>query len=89
MKNLNGKIAQEVLDKAGITVNKNGISFDTLSIFKPGGLRVGTPAVATRGMKEEEMLDIADLLNDRDDATALETVHNKVREITRRFPLPA
>ncbi|MGI8821351.1 MAG: serine hydroxymethyltransferase, partial [Chthoniobacterales bacterium] len=92
-KDLNGKIAQEVLDKAGITVNKNGIPFDTLPIFKPGGIRVGTPAVTTRGMKEEEMLDIADLLNDalekREDAQALESVHNKVREITRRFPLPS
>ncbi len=92
-KDLNGKIAQEVLDKAGITVNKNGIPFDTLPIFKPGGIRVGTPAVTTRGMKEEEMLDIADLLNEalekREDPGALESVHNKVREITRRFPLPS
>jgi len=92
-KDLNGKIAQEVLDKAGITVNKNGIPFDTLPIFKPGGIRVGTPAVTTRGMKEEEMLDIADLLNEalnhRNDDDALETIHGKVREITRRFPLPS
>ncbi|MGI9086910.1 MAG: serine hydroxymethyltransferase [Chthoniobacterales bacterium] len=92
-KNLNGKIAQEVLDKAGITVNKNGIPFDTLPIFKPGGIRVGTPAVTTRRMKEEEMLDIADLLNEalekREDAGALEAVHNKVREMTRNFPLPS
>ena len=91
-KDLNGKIAQEVLDRAGITVNKNGIPFDTLPIFKPGGIRVGTPAVTTRGMKEEEMLDIADLMNDalqnRDDANALEGIRGKVRELTRRFPLP-
>ncbi len=92
-KDLNGKIAQEVLDKAGITVNKNGIPFDTLPIFKPGGIRVGTPAVTTRGMKEEEMLDIADLINDalnhRDDAAKLEAIHGKVREMMRRFPLPS
>ncbi len=92
-KDLNGKIAQEVLDKAGITVNKNGIPFDTLPIFKPGGIRVGTPAVTTRGMKEEEMLDIADLINEaltnRDDAAKLEAIHGKVREIMRRFPLPS
>ena len=91
-KDLNGKIAQEVLDKAGITVNKNGIPFDTLPIFKPGGIRVGTPAVTTRGMKEEEMLDIADLINDalnhRDDDAKLEAIHGQVREIMRRFPLP-
>jgi glycine hydroxymethyltransferase len=92
-KDLNGKVAQEVLDRAGITVNKNGIPFDTLPIFKPGGIRVGTPAVTTRGMKEEEMLDIADLMNDalqnRDDITALEAIRGKVRELTRRFPLPS
>ncbi len=92
-KGLNGKIAQEVLDKAGITVNKNGIPFDTLPIFKPGGIRVGTPAVTTRGMKEEEMLDIADLINEaltnREDPAQLEAIHGKVREITRRFPLPS
>jgi glycine hydroxymethyltransferase len=91
-KDLNGKVAQEVLDRAGITVNKNGIPFDTYPIFKPGGIRVGTPAVTTRGMKEEEMLEIADLMNDalqnRDDANALEGIRGKVRELTRRFPLP-
>src|ERR1700759_806877 len=61
-KEINGKQAQEVLDRAGITVNKNAIPFDTYPIFKPGGIRVGTPAVTTRGMKEEEMLEIADLI---------------------------
>nr|MDQ6940560.1 glycine hydroxymethyltransferase [Verrucomicrobiota bacterium] len=92
-KEINGKEAQEVLDRAGITVNKNGIPFDTYPIFKPGGIRVGTPAVTTRGMKEEEMLDMADLiaeaLEHRDDAAALEKVRDKVREMTRRFPLPS
>jgi glycine hydroxymethyltransferase len=91
-KDINGKVAQEVLDRAGITVNKNGIPFDTYPIFKPGGIRVGTPAVTTRGMKEEEMLDIADLINDalirRDDAAGLEEIRGKVKELTRRFPLP-
>jgi glycine hydroxymethyltransferase len=91
-KELNGKEAQEVLDRAGITVNKNGIPFDTYPIFKPGGIRVGTPAVTTRGMKEEEMLDIADFiaeaLEKRADESALDRVREKVRELTRRFPLP-
>src|SRR5437588_7667939 len=91
-KGINGKQAQEVLDRAGITVNKNAIPFDTYPIFKPGGIRVGTPAVTTRGMREEEMLEIADLvaeaLQNRDDNTALERVRGKVRELTRRFPLP-
>jgi glycine hydroxymethyltransferase len=90
-KEINGKEAQEVLDRAGITVNKNGIPFDTYPIFKPGGIRIGTPAVTTRGMKEEEMLDIADLLAEalanRSNAQALEHVRQKVLDLTRRFPL--
>ena len=92
-KEINGKEAQEVLDRAGITVNKNGIPFDTYPIFKPGGIRVGTPAVTTRGMKEEEMLEISDLiaeaLGKRTDADALNRIREKVRELTRRFPLPS
>ena len=92
-KEINGKEAQEVLDRAGITVNKNGIPFDTYPIFKPGGIRVGTPAVTTRGMKEEEMLEIADLvseaLQNRDDQAALDRVRAKVCDLTRRFPLPS
>jgi glycine hydroxymethyltransferase len=91
-KEINGKEAQDVLDRAGITVNKNAIPFDTYPIFKPGGIRIGTPAVTTRGMKEEEMLEIADLiaeaLANRSDADALERVRAKVLELTRRFSLP-
>ena len=91
-KDLNGKEAQEVLDRAGITVNKNAIPFDTSSPFKPGGIRVGTPAVTTRGMKEEEMLEISDLiaeaLQNRTEESALNRIREKVRELTRRFPLP-
>ena len=91
-KDLNGKEAQEVLDRAGITVNKNAIPFDTSSPFKPGGIRVGTPAVTTRGMKEEDMLEIADLvaeaLQNRTDESGLNRVREKVRDMTRRFPLP-
>ena len=89
---LSGKIAENALDRAGITVNKNGIPFDTYPIFKPGGIRVGTPAVTTRGMKEEEMLEISDLiaeaLANRTDEPALTRVREKVRDMTRRFPLP-
>src|SRR6202008_3058714 len=91
-KDWNGKEAQETLDRAGITVNKNAIPFDTSSPFKPGGIRVGTPAVTTRGMKEEEMLEIADLvaeaLNNRSDSVAIENVRKKVIDLTSRFPLP-
>ena len=82
-----------MLDRAGITVNKNAIPFDTYPIFRPGGIRVGTPAVTTRGMSEEEMLEIADLLaealQNREDNAALDRVRGKVREMNRRFPLPS
>jgi glycine hydroxymethyltransferase len=92
-KEINGKQAQEILDRAGITVNKNAIPFDTYPIFRPGGIRLGTPAVTTRGMKEEDMLEIADLLAAalaaRDDEKAIGEVRAKVLELTRRFPLPA
>jgi glycine hydroxymethyltransferase len=91
-KDIDGRKAQQVLDRAGITVNKNAIPFDTYPIFKPGGIRVGTPAVTTRGMKEEEMLEIADLLNEaithRDDNAALENIRGMVRVLTSRFPIP-
>ena len=91
-KEINGKDAQNALDRAGITVNKNAIPFDTYPIFKPGGIRLGTPAVTTRGMKEEEMLEIADLLAaalaGRDDERAIGEVRQQVQQLTRRFPLP-
>ena len=91
-KEINGKDAQNALDRAGITVNKNAIPFDTYPIFKPGGIRLGTPAVTTRGMKEEEMLEIADLLAaalaGRDDERAIAEVRQQVQQLTRRFPLP-
>ena len=89
---LNGKVAQEALDHAGITVNKNGIPFDTEKITLGGGIRIGTPAVTTRGMKEEEMMEIADLIHESlshcEDMTKLHAIRDKVRTLTRRFPLP-
>ncbi len=91
-KQLNGKQAQEALDHAGITVNKNGIPFDTEKITLGGGIRIGTPAVTTRGMKEEEMMQIADLIHQAlsqiNDPSALEAVKHSVRQLTRSFPLP-
>ena len=90
--NLDGKMAQETLDHAGITVNKNGIPFDTMPISKGGGVRIGTPAVTTRGMKEEEMMEIADLIHEAlssgGDAVVLEKVRQQVLVLNARFPLP-
>lgn len=91
-KEINGKDAQNILDRAGITVNKNAIPFDTYPIFKPGGIRLGTPAVTTRGMKEEEMLEIADLIGEalagREDERVIAKVREQVQQLTRKFPLP-
>ena len=90
--NINGKVAQHALDQAGITVNKNSIPFDTESPFKAGGIRIGTPAVTTRGMKEPEMLTIADFIDEalknRDNAQVLEEIRVKVVELNKNFPLP-
>ena len=89
---LNGKIAQAALDAAGITVNKNSIPFDTESPFKGGGIRIGTPAATTRGMKEEEMKTIAALihaaLSNRKDGAALEKIRLQVKELNKNFPRP-
>jgi glycine hydroxymethyltransferase len=90
--NLTGKDASDILDRAGITVNKNSIPFDTVSVFKGGGIRIGTPAVTTRGMLEEEMMDIADYvhqgLRSGGDEAVLTAIRAQVRQLTRRFPLP-
>jgi glycine hydroxymethyltransferase len=90
---LNGVEAQTALDHAAITVNKNAIPFDTEPISKTGGIRIGTPAMTTRGMREEEMMEIADLihaaLEGRNDPDALAAVRNRVTAFTAKFPLPA
>ena len=91
-KGLNGKVASETLDKAGITVNKNGIPFDTEKITLTGGIRIGTPAITTRGMKEEQMMQIADFIHEalshKDDEAVLAKIREQVRELTRHYPLP-
>lgn len=88
---IDGKVAQEALDAAGITANKNSIPFDTASPMKPSGIRLGTPAMTTRGMKESEMFDIANLIHQalqkRNDPAALEGVREEVRRLTALFPL--
>jgi glycine hydroxymethyltransferase len=91
-KGLNGKIASETLDHAGITVNKNGIPFDTEKITLGGGIRIGTPAVTTRGMKEAEMVQIANwidkALTHKDSPTVLAEIRAEIAKINERFPLP-
>ena len=88
---LTGKVAQETLDKARITVNKNGIPFDTRSPFVTSGIRIGTPAVTTRGMKEKEMAMIADLiaraLGSVSDEAKLRAVADDVGELCKKFPV--
>ena len=92
LKGLNGRQAQETLDRAGITVNKNSIPFDTESVVKGGGIRIGTPAVTTRGMKEEDMMEIADLMDEAlrsaGDHAILEKVRHNVKALTAKYPLP-
>jgi len=88
---LTGKVAQETLDKARITVNKNGIPFDTRSPFVTSGIRIGTPAVTTRGMKETEMTVIAGLiaraLSSVSDEAKLRAVADDVGELCKKFPV--
>ena len=88
---LTGKVAQETLDKARITVNKNGIPFDTRSPFVTSGIRIGTPAVTTRGMKETEMTVIAELiaraLSSVSDEAKLRAVADDVGELCKKFPV--
>lgn len=89
---LTGKDCQEILDQAGITVNKNPIPFDPRPPFQASGIRLGTPAVTTRGMKEPEMIMIADMIAEvLQDIKALDTaakVRQRVLELTAKFPLP-
>jgi RpiB/LacA/LacB family sugar-phosphate isomerase len=91
-KGVTGKECQHVLDEAGITVNKNTIPFETRSPFQASGIRLGTPACTTRGMREAEMAAIADMISEvLMDATNLEAAHkvrSRVRDLTAKFPLP-
>jgi len=90
--NLTGKDCQIALDNAGITVNKNTIPFETRSPFQASGVRLGTPAVTTRGMNEPEMAAIADMISevllDIKNLDTLGKVRQRVRELTAKFPLP-
>ena len=89
---LGGKQCQLALDEAGITTNKNTIPFETRSVFEGSGVRLGTPAVTTRGMKEPEMAAIADMISevllDIGNVATAHKVRDRVRALTAKFPLP-
>ncbi|MFH2033431.1 MAG: serine hydroxymethyltransferase [Candidatus Margulisiibacteriota bacterium] len=91
--NITGKIAEHVLDEVGITVNKNTIPFDPEKPFVTSGIRVGTPALTTRGMKEPQMQEIAGLItsavDNRDDQNKKDAIRQQVKELCKKFPLYA
>jgi glycine hydroxymethyltransferase len=91
-KGLTGKDCQTTLDEAAITVNKNTIPFETRGPFQASGIRLGTPAVTTRGMKEPEMAAIADMISevlmDIKNLDVLTKVRQRARDLTSKFPLP-
>jgi glycine hydroxymethyltransferase len=90
-KNLTGKVAEQALDKAGITANKNTVPRETQSPFVTSGIRLGTPALTTRGMGVAEMVRVAGLIDEvlqaPEDTAVLERVHGKVRALAAEFPL--
>jgi glycine hydroxymethyltransferase len=90
-KGITGKAAEKALEQAGITVNKNMVPFDTKSPFVTSGIRIGTPALTTRGMKEEEMKKIGDfihsVLSNIDDENQIARVRQDVKELSKGFLL--
>ena len=90
-KNITGKEAQFLLDEIGITANRNTIPFEPLSPFVTSGLRLGTPALTTRGLKEEDIREVADIIADvienREDSAVIEAAKAKVQAICKKFPL--
>ena len=90
-KGISGKEAEEALDASGITVNKNAIPFDTKGSRITSGIRIGSPAISSRGMKGPEMIHISnlikDVLNNIGDKTTYTKVKKSVRELCVRFPI--
>jgi len=91
-KDIPGKVAQEALDLAGITLNKNTVPYDPRSPFDPSGIRLGTPALTTRGMKEPEMHQIATFmakaLEKHEDQDHLASIKKEVKDLCKGFPVP-
>lgn len=90
-KNMPGKIAEKILDEVGLTVNKNSIPFDTRPPYDPSGIRIGTPSLTTRGMKEPEVKIIAEVMNralaHADDDAIKHECHQTIRDLCARFPI--
>jgi glycine hydroxymethyltransferase len=90
-KNLTGKLAEEALIQADITINKNMVPFDTQSPMVTSGMRIGTPAVTTRGMKEKDVIKVVDLIDEAlqkpQDEKHLKSVKRKVNTLMKKFPL--
>jgi glycine hydroxymethyltransferase len=90
---LDGKVVEEALDKIGLTLNKNAVPNDPLPPYRPSGIRLGTPAVTTRGLVETDMPQIADwmkrAIDARDNPTELETLRAAVRTFALKYPLPS
>ncbi len=91
-KGVPGKVAAQALDKAGICLNYNSVPFDTRKPFDPSGLRIGTPAVTSRGMKEDVMVRLAawidTVVKAPADEAALAAVAREVRELCNHYPAP-
>lgn len=90
---IDGKVVEEALDKINLTLNKNAIANDSLPPFRPSGIRLGTPAITTRGLKEADMVTIAEWMRRAvaayDNDTKLSELQSEVKEFALRFPLPS
>lgn len=90
---IDGGVAELALDKIGLTLNKNSIADDPLPPFRPSGIRLGTPAITTRGLKEDDMVKVAEWMKQaidaRDDEKALAKLRDEVRTFALKFPLPS
>ncbi len=90
---VDGKEVEEALDKIGLTLNKNAVANDPLPPFKPSGIRLGTPAITTRGLKEADMVTIANwmkqAIDGRNDDKVLQTLRDEVKQFALKFPLPS
>jgi len=90
---IDGKVVEEALDKIGLSLNKNAVADDTLPPFSPSGIRLGTPALTTRGLKENDMSTLAEwmkqAIENREDEAKLKQLRKEVKKFSLRFPLPS